>query len=151
MTASIVKKRKMPIVGSVMTSFPYFVEADAPIAKIEQIMIQHGVRHLPVQHKGKVVGIVAERDLRYHVRRSMPQEEKDKICARDIMVSDPYVVSFRTPLNEVVFEMARRRIGSVIVQRNGKLAGILSVVDVCRILGEYLENLYPRPNGDTAA
>jgi acetoin utilization protein AcuB len=152
MSAKVIKRRiRMPIVGTVMTSFPYFVEADDTATKMEQLMDQHGIRHLPVQHKGKVVGIVSERDLHHYVKRSRPQEEKDKIHARDIMVSDPYVVPFRTPLSEVVFEMARRRIGSVIVQRHGKLAGILSSIDVCRILGEYLENLYPRPRGNTAA
>ncbi|HXF74989.1 MAG TPA: CBS domain-containing protein [Methylomirabilota bacterium] len=151
MTAKIVKQRRMPIVGSVMTSFPYFVEADDTATKMEAMMDRHGIRHLPVQHKGKIVGIVSERDLHHYVKRSMPEEEKDKIRARDIMIGDPYIVPFRAPLNEVVFEMARRRIGSVIVQRHGKLAGILSSIDVCRILGEYLESLYPRPHGDTAA
>jgi len=49
--------------------------------------------------------------------------------------------------------MAKRRIGSVIVQRQGKLAGILSAIDVCRILGEYLESMFPdgRRGGDSAA
>jgi hypothetical protein len=49
--------------------------------------------------------------------------------------------------------MAKRRIGSVLVQRKGKLAGILSAIDVCRILGEYLEMLFPRGSkgGNTAA
>ena len=78
---------------------------------------------------------------------------KGQVRARHIMVPEPYVASFRTPLNEVVFEMAKRRIGSVIVQRQGKLAGILSAIDVCRILGEYLESMFPngRRGGDSAA
>jgi signal-transduction protein with cAMP-binding, CBS, and nucleotidyltransferase domain len=69
------------------------------------------------------------------------------------MVPEPYIASFRAPLNEVVFEMAKRRIGSVIVQRQGKLAGILSAIDVCRILGEYLESMFPSGSrgGNTAA
>jgi len=145
------KRIKMPIVGTVMTSFPYFVEVDDTAAEMERMMDQHGIRHLPVQDKGKVVGIVSERDLHHYIKRSTPQEEKNKIRARDIMTSNPYVVPFRAPLSDVVFEMAKRRIGSVIVQRQGKLAGILSAIDVCRLLGEYLENLYPRPRGNTAA
>lgn len=147
------RQPKMPVVGAVMTSFPYFVEPDDTAAKMERMMDQHGIRHLPVQQKGKVIGIVSERDLHHYVKRSSPQEEKDKIHARHIMVRDPYVVPFRAPLNEVVFEMAKRRIGSVLVQRQGKLAGILSAIDVCRILGEYLEMLFPRGSrgGNTAA
>jgi signal-transduction protein with cAMP-binding, CBS, and nucleotidyltransferase domain len=87
------------------------------------------------------------------VKRAAPEAEKNKIEARQIMVPDPYIVSFRTPLNEVVMEMAKRRIGSVLVQRHGKLAGILSAIDVCRILGEYLESMFPggKRGGDSAA
>jgi CBS domain-containing protein len=147
------KNIKMPVVGAVMTSFPYFVEVDDTASEMERMMDEHGIRHLPVQEAGKVIGIVSERDLHHYVKREASAAEKDTIRARHIMVPDPYVASFRTPLNEVVFEMANRRIGSVIVQRQGKLAGILSAIDVCRILGEYLESMFPngRRGGDSAA
>jgi acetoin utilization protein AcuB len=147
------KRKRMPIVGAVMTSFPYFVEADDTAATMERMMDEHNIRHLPVQENGTVVGIVSERDLHHQVRRGAPKAEKDKIRARQIMVPDPYIVPFRTPLHEVVFEMAARRIGSVLVQRQGKLAGILSAMDVCRIFGEYLENMFPggKRGGDSAA
>jgi acetoin utilization protein AcuB len=148
------KRKRMPIVGAVMTSFPYFVEATESAATLERMMDEHNIRHLPVQENGKVVGIVSERDLHHRIKREAPQSEKEKIQARQIMVPDPYIVPFRTPLREVVFEMAKRRIGSVLVQRQGKLAGILSAMDVCRIFGEYLESMFPdgkRGGGDTAA
>jgi acetoin utilization protein AcuB len=149
----MIKQKKMPVVGAVMTSFPYFVEVDDTATKMERIMDEHGIRHLPVQEKGKVIGIVSERDLHHYVKREAAQAEKNTIQARHIMIPHPYVVPFRAPLNEVVFEMAKRRIGSVIVQRQGKLAGILSAIDVCRILGEYLESMFPggRRGGSTAA
>jgi acetoin utilization protein AcuB len=148
-----VKKRRMPIVGAVMTSFPYFVEADDTATTLESMMDKHNIRHLPVQENGKIVGIVSERDLHHRIKRDAPQEEKDHILARYVMVPNPYIVPFRTPLHEVVFEMANRRIGSVLVQRKGKLAGILSAMDVCRIFGEYLESMFPgpKPGGDSAA
>lgn len=149
----MLKHKKMPIVGAVMTSFPYFVEIDDTAAKIERMMDEHTIRHLPVQENGKIVGIVSERDLHHYVKRDAPKAEKDAIQARHMMVPDPYIVPFRAPLNEVVFAMANRRIGSVIVQRRGKLAGILSAIDVCRILGEFLESIFPtgRRGGNTAA
>lgn len=147
------KRKRMPIVGAVMTSFPYFVEVADDAATLERMMDEHNIRHLPVQEKGKVVGIVSERDLHHQVKRAAPEAEKNKITARQIMVPDPYIVPFRTPLNEVVMEMAKRRIGSVLVQRHGKLAGILSAIDVCRIFGEYLESMFPggKRGGDSAA
>lgn len=150
---AVKKRKRMPIVGAVMTSFPYFVETRESATQMERMMDAHGIRHLPVQENGAIVGIVSERDLHHYVKRNAPQVEKDKILARQIMVPDPYIVPFRAPLNEVVLEMSRRRIGSVLVQRQGKLAGILSAMDVCRIFGEYLESMFPtgRRGGDSAA
>jgi acetoin utilization protein AcuB len=88
------KRSKMPAVGAVMTSFPYFVDAGATAAKMEQMMDKHGIRHLPVQENGKVVGIVSERDLHHYVKRSSSAEEKHRVCARDIMVHDPFIAPF---------------------------------------------------------
>ncbi|MBI2534226.1 MAG: CBS domain-containing protein [Deltaproteobacteria bacterium] len=129
------RHKKMPVVGAVMTSFPHFVDADDTVAKVERLMDERAIRHLPVQERGRVA----------------PVEEKNNVRARDIMVADPYVVSFNTPLNEVVSEMAQRHIGSAIVTRSGKLAGVLSANDVCRILGEYLESRFGADGGDDAA
>lgn len=143
--------KKMPIAGVVMTSFPYFVEADDDVAKIEQMMDQHNIRHLPVQEKGVLVGIVSERDLHHLIKRTASAEEKAKLRARDIMIDEPYTVAFRTPLSEVVAEMAKRHIGSVVVTRGGKLAGIISAMDICRIFGEFLDTMFPHGSGDEAA
>lgn len=143
--------KKMPIVGAVMTSFPYFVEADDPAGKLEKMMDDRGVRHLPVQEKGKLVGIVSERDLHHRMQRGLPAEEKTKLRARDLMVTDPYVVEFNTPLNDVVAQMAIRHIGSAMVVRRGKLAGILSAIDVCRIFAEYLDYMFAPARGHDAA
>ena len=143
--------KKMPIVGAVMTSFPYFVQSDDPVGGLEKMMDDHGIRHLPVQEKGKLVGIVSERDLHHLVPRIAPPEQKARLLARDVMVTNPYIVGFNTPLNEVVAQMGVRRIGSVIVTRKGKLAGILSAMDVCRIFAESLDNQFGTVSGNDAA
>ena len=52
------KNTRMPVVGAVMTSFPYFVEPGDTARKLERMMDEHGIRHLPVQNKGKVVGSI---------------------------------------------------------------------------------------------
>ena len=145
------QRGRAPTVGSAMTPFPYFVDGMDPIAKLEELMHGHEIRHVPVQSGGRVVGIVSERELRRLVNPSLPAIDKSRIRARDVLVADPYVTEFDTPLQSVVREMADRRIGSAIVVRKGKLAGILSVTDVCRILAELLEELHPPPRDDEAA
>jgi acetoin utilization protein AcuB len=128
------KYKKIPQVGSVMTPFPYSVDTDGTIAEVERLMDEHQIRHIPVQQDGRVVGIISERDV-----YRLPQPQKEQIRARDIMIADPYVVSFDAPLNEIALEMAKRHIGSVIILHHEKLAGIVSATDICRILAEIFE------------
>ena len=145
------KYKKIPYVGSVMTPFPYFVDTDDGIAEVERLMGEHHIRHVPVQQDGRVVGIVSERDLYHLGDRFLPNTDKARIRARDIMRDDPYVVGFDTPLNKVALEMAKRRIGSAIIVHHEKLAGILSATDICRILAEIFESEFSPGTGDDAA
>lgn len=140
--------RKMPPVSAAMTPFPHFVQAEDPVVEVERLMEEYRIRHVPVQQQGQVIGIISERDLHRLVKQSQPRSDKKRIRARDILVRDPYVVEISTPLDVVVSEMAMRQIGSAIVVRHGKLAGILSATDVCRVLAAILRQRFP---GDDAA
>ena len=135
--------RRMPPVAAAMTPFPYHVQLDAPVSDVERLMAEHRIRHVPVQDGGRVVGIVSERDLHHLVNPALPARDRSRIRARDVIVADPYVVDIHAPLDQVVEEMARRQLGSAIVLRGGRLAGILSATDVCRVLAEILRQRFP--------
>lgn len=140
-----------PLVGSAMTPFPHFVKSGDSVEDVEQLIREHGIRHVPVQDDGSVVGIISERDLRRLVNPSLPAVNKARIRASAVMLADPYVVELDAPLARTVAEMAERHIGSAIVVKHGKLAGILSVTDVCRILAQLLDQLYPVGSGGNDA
>lgn len=142
---------RAPTVGAAMTAFPYFVDVMDPVVKLEELMSAHEIRHVPVQSDGQVVGIVSERELHHLVNPSLPAIDKRRIRARDVLVSDPFVAEIDAPLQTVAREMADRHIGSAIVVRKGKLAGILSVTDVCRVLADLLDEIHPPPRDDEAA
>jgi CBS domain-containing protein len=144
------KYKKIPYVGSVMTPFPHFVDTDDEVAEVERLMTEHHIHHIPVQQDGRVVGIVSARDLFRLGDRFLPID-KARMRARELMVGDPYIVGFETPLNEVALEMANRHIGSAIVIHHAKLAGILSATDICRILAEIFEAEFSPTTGDDAA
>ena len=141
--------RRMPPVAAAMTAFPYHVQANDPVSEVERLMEEHGIRHIPVQDGGRVIGMISDRDLHHLVNPALPRRDRERIRARDILVPDPYVVEMSTALHLVVEEMARRQIGSAVVVRHGRLAGILSATDVCRVLGEILRQRFP--GGDDAA
>jgi CBS domain-containing protein len=66
-------------------------------------------------------------------------------------VRDVYVVDVDTPLDEVLLHLAESHVGSALVVKNGKLAGILTSGDVCRTLADLLQQRFPAPEDDTAA
>jgi hypothetical protein len=47
--------------------------------------------------------------------------------------------------------MARHHMSSALVTKTGRLAGIFTTVDACRLFCEHLRSLFPPGLGDTAA
>jgi acetoin utilization protein AcuB len=132
----------MPLVGAAMTPFPYSVGPDASVLDVEHMMNTHRIRHVPVLEEGRVLGVVSERDLHHLVHAALPEADKARLRIRHLLRQEPYVVEMNTPLDEVAEEMAKRHIGSAVVVRHGKLAGIFSTVDACRLLGEFLRDRF---------
>jgi len=69
----------------------------------------------------------------------------------DAMVKDAYIVDMEARLDEVLAHMAEHHLGSAIVTRRGKLAGIFTVTDACRHFAEFLREQVRRAGGDDAA
>lgn len=132
----------MPSVGVVMTPFPYAVGADASVLEVEHMMQSHRIRHVPVQEEGRVLGVISERDLHQLVHATLPDPDKARLRIRHLLRHEPYVIEMSTPLDEVADEMAKRHIGSAVVLRHGRLAGIFSTVDACRLLAEFLRHRF---------
>lgn len=134
---------RMPSVGAAMTPFPYAVGPDASVLDVEHLMNEHRIRHVPVQKDGRVLGVVSERELHHLVHAALPDADKARLRIRTLLRQEPYVVEMTTPMDEVADEMARRHVGSAVVVRHGKLAGIFSTVDACRLLAEFLRDRFP--------
>lgn len=144
------KLDKIPAVKAVMTPFPYHVGVDDPLEEARRLMDEHGIRHLPVERGERLVGLISERDLRL-VESSAPNAAaRGHLKVGDACIFEPYAVDLETPLDVVAAEMARRHIGSAIVLRHGKLAGIFTVTDACRALSSVLRAIFPRGGNDAA-
>ncbi|MDJ0869477.1 MAG: CBS domain-containing protein [Myxococcota bacterium] len=144
------KLDRVPAIAAVMTPFPYSVAAEDPVTAAEDLMKRHELRHLPVEDGGKLVGIVTQRDLALRINQALRPDEKRRIRVRQLYVPDPFVVETTEPLDRVVRTMAERHLGSVLVTKNGRLAGIFTVTDACRVLADVLAARF-RPDGGEAA
>jgi acetoin utilization protein AcuB len=144
------KPDKIPSLRSVMTPFPWFIHIEDRLGRAAEVMAERDIRHLPVTEDGELVGVLAERDLQLVMGSAASPEQRASLTVRDACVLDAYVVETSEPLDRVLLTMARRHIGSALVVKNGKLAGIFTVTDACRCFAELLESLSPEIGDDIA-
>ena len=126
---------KLPI-KEFTTQNPITVTEDTAIDELMMLMEGAKVRHLPVVGENTVVGIISDRDLRLFA--GLSDAEKYQVCAGDMMSPSPLTVSSNTPLAEVAFIMAEKKVGSVIVVEDNQLYGIFTATDALKALVEVI-------------
>lgn len=134
-----------------MTPFPYSVQPTDGLRRARELMMEHEVRHLPVLRERELVGILTDRDLKRALDPDLGLPSKDELFVNDVYMPDPYVVDSSTPLDVVLEEMTARHVGSALVTKHGRLAGIFTATDACRLYCQHLRKLFPpRSNDDVA-
>jgi acetoin utilization protein AcuB len=143
--------KRIPPVKTVMTPFPYSVEVSASVTEAREFMREHRIRHLPVTEAGKLAGLVSDRDIKLMLGPDFAYPEEKALKVGDVMVRDAYIVDLDTRLDEVLHHMAMHQLGSAIVTREGKLAGVFTTTDACRHFAEFLREQFRRAGGGDAA
>jgi CBS domain-containing protein len=98
----------------------------------------------------RLVGIVTDRDLKRALDPDLGLPSRDELFVRDVYLPDPYVVDTSTPLDHVLAGMSERHVGSALVTKHGRLAGIFTATDACRLYGEHLRELSSVHGGSIA-
>lgn len=143
--------KRIPAIKSVMTPFPYSVDEGATVDVALEFMREHQIRHLPVTDGGELAGMISDRDIKLMLGPDFAYPKANELLVRDAMVRDAYVVDLGTRLDEVLQHMAEQQLGSAIVTRKGKLAGVFTVTDACHAFAEHLREQLRRAGGNTAA
>lgn len=121
-----------PSISDFMTRSPHRIGAEQPLSLAHEIMRKKRIRHLPVLHGGKLVGLVSLRDL--HLLETLSGVEPEEVTVEEAMSPDVYTVRPNAPLRGVVREMARRKLGSAVVMEAGEVVGVFTTVDALRAL-----------------
>ena len=122
-----------------MTHPVHVIGAQQPLSEAHRQMNERGVRHLPVRSGGKLVGLVSQRDL--HLIETLRDVNPEEVPVEEAMSQDVLTVELDAPLQQVVHEMAERKLGSALVVDGGEVVGIFTTVDALRAL----EQLCARP------
>ncbi len=119
-----------------MTPMPHTIGINLPLAKAEAMMDEYNIRHLPVLERGKVCGIISDRDIK--LAKTFDGHEQFKV--EDILGGDLYTVREDTLAKNAVHELVRQKLGSaVVVDKEGHVVGIFTVIDGLRLLEQVLD------------
>ncbi|MHA1248685.1 MAG: CBS domain-containing protein [Candidatus Helarchaeota archaeon] len=135
------------ICKDIMSTPLQYVNIKDNIRKAALIILQTGVKKLPVLDGDKLVGIIRTNDLiNVYLKQSLKLpdlEQKYKEIANlnrreveKIMNKNPVIVDINAGLKEITELMNERRIGSVIVSENGKVKGIVTERNILRYVIE---------------
>jgi len=126
-------------IQAVMTKTPHSIGLDQDIDLAIKMLRENNFHHLPVQHGGRLVGIVSDRDIKF--ANGWNQNSEQKLVVEDVYAPEPYIVTPTTKLTEVLRSMVANQIGCVIVAQHGdKLVGIFTNTDACRYFADFLES-----------
>lgn len=104
------------------------IGSEDSLALAVQLMGWSGIRHLPVVHADRVVGMLSERDL---LRRGAHDPWRPITgTVGDAMSAPVASVRSTTPLEEASAILVKREIGALAVIDDGRLEGILSATDI---------------------
>lgn len=126
----------MLTVNDLMTAIPYTVSSDTPLRHVIELMKTEGCRQLPVLEKGKLIGIVTDRDIRLVMNSPMvihdhwqDEELLDRATAENCMTANPMTVEPDTPAYQAARILSIFKFGALPVVDNGILVGIITVTD----------------------
>lgn len=128
--------KPIPSVRKYMSTAPVTIGREQTMSEAHGMMREHRIRHLPVLHGGRIVGIVSDGDL--HLVETAQDVDPEKVLVEEAMTPEPYCVGPDALLDEVVGEMARKKYGCAVVLQNHHVAGIFTTVDACRAFADLL-------------
>lgn len=128
--------KSIPHIKKYMTTNVQTIGDEQPMSVAHQMMREQHIRHLPVLHQGKLIGVVSDRDLR--LIETLQDVDPSKVAVSEAMTADVYTVSPDASLDEVVGAMAASKHGSAVVVDHGHVVGIFTTVDACSAFADLL-------------
>lgn len=111
------------------------IAAGSLLSQALMVMQDKEIRHLPVTHQNKIVGIISHRDVMAFLDKSWSQD----IRVEDIMQTDMLTVYKNDELGEVAFKLSSLKVGSALVlDEDSSVYGIFTTTDALNALVEIL-------------
>jgi len=119
-----------------MTSDPVCIDAGEPVQAALALMNDESIRHLPVMHENRLVGVISDRD----IAQALAVSSRPTLIVEEAMTPNPYSVLPENVFSDVLRVMAANRLGCVIVKDGGEnIVGIFTSTDAVRLLADLVD------------
>jgi acetoin utilization protein AcuB len=132
----------IPTLASVLTPFPYHIDCKASLSEAKQLMEQHQIRHLVVLSDGDIYSLISDREIQHHAALYGSDKYSD-LKVNDVCATSAVLADIHDRLDKVLEAMAKQHLGSVVILRDGELAGIFTTTDACRHFAKFLRQECP--------
>lgn len=145
------------VVQDVMQTRVFTIAPDTTFPEAVRLAAEHGVRHLPVLHDGKLVGLVSDRDLKRTMASSATSLEVhelnylvQRLTVREFMTRTIITVRPNCALKDAARLMLMHKIGALPVTDGEALVGIVTETDFLKLFaaGEAPGDRSPAGNPD---
>ena len=131
----------MPTLASVLSPFPYHIDYMSSVIEAKSSMTTHDIRHLVVMKDGDIYGLLSDRDIQHH-SALYGIEKNTELLVNDICDDNAVVADIHDPIDKILEAMSEKQLGSVVVLRDGELAGIFTTTDACKHFAKHLREHY---------
>jgi len=129
-----------------MTREPITIDAETPFLEARLLLREKKIRHLPIVERGKLVGVVTDRDLKEAApsgATSLDVYEVNylllKMKVRDLIKRDPITVKPTNSVEKAALLMHDHKIGCLpVVDEAGSLVGMITETDLLAVMVEIL-------------
>lgn len=128
------------IVEKIMSKDVITLSPTDSLFEASELMRKHKIRHLPiVDASNKLVGLVAQRDIKNTISSFLDEKQEDAIYQKpisDIMIKDPMIGHPLDFIEEVALLFYEHKIGCLPIVSHNELIGIITDTD---LLYSYIE------------
>lgn len=136
--------------AALMSSPVITIAADTPLCQARTLMVQRGIRHLPVIEAGALVGLLTDRRTRCAEPSSVSElavyeqaARLEHLPVRQVMTPRLVRRPPQTPVHAAAWLLWEGRAESILVVEKGALVGIVTTSDLLKALIGVLEHRWP--------
>jgi CBS domain-containing protein len=150
------------VAGDIMSKDVICISKDTDLRDLAKMFLAKGITGAPViDDHGELCGVISQTDLLYYqltrddelvvpsdfyatvkvegrtIAKGFQIEDVNTATVEEVMTPVVHAVSATAPIEAVARLMTRRHIHRVIVRRGRKVVGIISALDVLRVIGKF--------------